>query len=207
MATNNLPAWARVKQLPLEMVAARDFNPGDTLYFSERAYPRVLWAKLSETTWSVLVQRDGRHERGTISIEPDVRYVIKRATPRAVGARDVVPLVPGTKEEDFFHDRPLRDIRVEGEHLEVGDVVYLDVRRRRAEILEIGPIVSTTFRGPSRQARLDFLDLKKIESYVFSGFNIAPPFVVVSGPKFEAARRDPSQVFWRPGVNRWHWKG
>lgn len=203
MSSASLPAWARVKQLPLEMVAARDFCPGDTVYFSERAYPRVLWTKLSNTSWSVLVERDNRHERGQISIEPGVYYVVKRAAPR----QSAQTPIPGTRIDDFFHDRPLADIRVEGEHLAVGDIVYLDVHRRRAEILEIGDVESTLYRGQMRKARLNFLDLKKIEAYIFSGFRIAPPFVVVAGPKFEAARRDPALVFWREGVNRWHWKG
>lgn len=199
----SLPAWARVKQLPLEMVTGGDLCPGDTLYFSERAYPRVLWTKLSDSSWSVLVERDGRHERGQISIEPGVSYVVKRAAPR----KSVYDPVPGTQIDDFFQDRPLRDIRVEGEHLAVGDIVYLDVNRKCAHILEIGDVVSTTFRGATRAAKIHLLASDQTVAHIFSGFHVAPPFVVVSGPKFEAARRDPSLVFWRSGVNRWHWKG
>jgi hypothetical protein len=203
VSANTLPPWARIKQLPLEMVAARDFRPGDTLYFSERAYPRVLWQKLSESSWSVLVQRDNRHERGQISIEPDSCYVVKRATPRKASEAPV----PGTCIDDFFLNRPLTSIRVEGEHLAVGDVVYLDVHRKKAEILEIGTVYTSLMRGIARDARLNFLDLDKIAPYTFSGFRIAPPFQVVAGPKFAAARQDTALIFWRTGVNRWHWKG
>lgn len=203
MSANTLPPWARVKHEPLMMVAGSDFQPGDTLYFSERAYPRILWTKLSESTWAVLVERDGRHERGQISIESQSYYVVKAATPRKAADAPV----PGTRIDDFFLNRPLTSIRVEGEHLAVGDVVYLDVNRKRAVILDIGDITFTTFRGSCRRARLQYLDLEKVEPYIFSGFHIAPPFIVVAGPKFAAARQNPALIFWREGVNRWHWKG
>ncbi len=206
---NSLPAWARVMQKPVEMVAGRDLNPGDTLYFSVRAYPRLLWTKLSASSWSVMEDHGSWHKRGQISVEPDSCYVVKRATPRleAIGARHSVPLSPAAPIDDFFVNRPLTSLHVEGEHLAVGDVVYLDVHRRRAEILDIGEEMLTAYRGACRHARLHFLDLKKIENYTFSGFRIAPPFVVVAGPKFAAARQDTNRIFWRTGVNRWHWKG
>ncbi|MEO8608925.1 MAG: hypothetical protein ABI690_13625 [Chloroflexota bacterium] len=206
MAQISLPAWARVMYKPLEMVAGADLRPNDTIYFSARAYPRILWKKLSDTSWSVLEWHGDYHKPGRISIEPGIYYVVKRAlAPAAVAAPPTTE--PETHVEDPFREHPLANIRVEGEYLAAGDIVYLDVHRRRAEILEIGAVESSLFRGEMRSARLHYLDLKKVEAYTFSGFRVAPPFTVIAGPKFEATRRDPSLVFWREGVNRWCWKG
>lgn len=203
METNPLPGWVRVKQdSRFMMVAGRDFQPGDTLYFNEKAYPRVLWKKLSESSWSVQEDHGGYYKNGRISIEPNSYYVVKPATPRTAKRT----AAPG-QTEDCFRDRPLRDIRVEGEDLTVGDVVYLDVNRKSALILEIGSVVSTTFRGATRAAKIHLLATDKTVAHIFSGFHVAPPFVVVAGPKFEAAHKNPALVFWREGVNRWHWKG
>lgn len=211
MMSNSLPPWARIKQLPLEMVAGRDFQPGDTLYFSERAYPRILWTKLSDTSWSVLVERDNTHQRGQISIEPDVCYVVKRATPRqtlsplSVHGEGAGGGVPGTRPENFFTDRPLTQIRCDGEYLEVGDVLYLDHLRGRAEILDIGNQVMSV-SGYIRRARLNYLTQGKVAPYVFTGFHLQM-FKLIAGPKFAAAQRDPARVAWMQGPNYWRWKG
>jgi hypothetical protein len=203
MSQTSLPPWARIKQLPLEMVAGHDFRPGDTLYFSERAYPRILWKKLSDSSWSVLVQRDDRHAlhaRGQISIDPDAHYVIKRATSHKPASGD------GFRLDNFFHNRPLTQIRTDGEYLEVGDVLYLDAVRKRAEILHIGGMKLTPDRGHVRPAKLDFLDLHKVADYTFGGFSLQL-FRLIAGPKFAAARRDPERIIWVQGPNYWHWKG
>lgn len=75
------PAWAYF--IPDSVfVPGYDLHSGDTLYLSNRAYPRVLWTQLSRESWSVLVQMPDRHFRSTISIEPQHYYVVKRATKR-----------------------------------------------------------------------------------------------------------------------------
>lgn len=63
-------------------VPGYDLHSGDTIYLSKRAYPRVLWTQLSQSSWSVLVQMPDRHFRSQISIDPQVYYVVKRATVR-----------------------------------------------------------------------------------------------------------------------------
>lgn len=75
------PPWAYLIKDTV-YVPGYDLHPGDTIFLSNRAYPRILWTQLSRTSWSVLVQQDGRHFRSTIAIEPDQFYVVKRATKR-----------------------------------------------------------------------------------------------------------------------------
>lgn len=75
------PVWAYLIRDSV-YVPGHDLHSGDTIYLSNRAYPRVLWTQLSQTSWSVLVQRDGRHFRSTIDIDPQQHYVVKRATKR-----------------------------------------------------------------------------------------------------------------------------
>lgn len=75
------PAWAYFMK-DTEYVPGDDLHSGDTIYLSKTAYPRVLWTQLSRTSWSVLVQQDGKHFNSTIAIEPQQYYVIKRATKR-----------------------------------------------------------------------------------------------------------------------------
>lgn len=206
---NSLPGWARVMQRPVEMVAGHDLQPGDTVYFSARAYPRLLWKKTSDRSWSVMEDR-GYQKPAHISIDPDAVYVAKRKTPAPPRpepeVQDDVLLQHDLHLVDFFLNRPLTSIHVEGEHLAVGDVVYLNVNQKRAEILEIG-VLRFNGRCNERAAKLHYLDLDKAEPYTFSGFRVVPPFMVVAGPKFAAARQDTSRIFWREGVRRWHWKG
>lgn len=73
------PAWAYLVKDSV-YVRGDDMNSGDTIYLSNVAYPRILWTKLSRTSWAVLVQKHSIHQRDQISIEPDTYYVIKRAT-------------------------------------------------------------------------------------------------------------------------------
>lgn len=75
------PAWAYFKKDTV-FVAGDDLHSGDTIYLSKNAYPRVLWTKLSRTSWSVLVQMPYAHVRDQISIDPAQHYVVKRATRR-----------------------------------------------------------------------------------------------------------------------------
>lgn len=75
------PAWAYFIADSV-FVPGDDLHPGDTLYLSNRAYPRVLWKQLSTTSWSVLVQMPDRHFGSQVSIEPQAYYVVKRATKR-----------------------------------------------------------------------------------------------------------------------------
>lgn len=196
-----LPPWAHIMHKALEMVAGKDFQPGDVIYFSARAYPRILWKKLSSTSWSVMEDHGVHHKPGRISINPDSYYVIKRALHPGPAQPADEPKPTGP-----FDEHPLNSMRVEGRDLEIGDVLYMDRIRGRAEIVHIGPLKMTA-RGEIREARLHFLDTKKVEPYIFSGFKIQPPFSAIAGPKFEAARQDPSRVFWREGVRRWEWKG
>lgn len=75
------PPWAYLLKDTV-YVPGSDLHGGDTIYLSNRAYPRILWTKLSRTSWSVLVQQHSIHKRDQIAIEPDQFYVVKRATKR-----------------------------------------------------------------------------------------------------------------------------
>lgn len=76
-----VPAWAYFIADSV-FVPADDLHPGDTIYLSKNAYPRVLWTQLSPSSWSVLVQKPYTHARGQVSIDPQAYYVVKRATRR-----------------------------------------------------------------------------------------------------------------------------
>lgn len=198
-----LPAWARVMSRAdeLEVSKGRDLKPGDIIIFSVNAYRRVLCKKLSDYAWSVTEQRPNNHKPGHITIHPDGEYVVKRAVQRQLAAAAPVA------GDDPFRTRPLNAIRVEGRDLEVGDVIYLDPVRKRAKILEIDPITFIAGRGDIRNARLEYLDANKVDKYTFGNFKIQPPFSVIAGPKFDAARSNPDLVVWNTGVSRWYWKG
>jgi hypothetical protein len=73
------PLWAYLIK-GSEFVPGYDLHPGDTIFLTNRAYPRVLWTQLSQSSWSVLVQQDGRHFRSAIDIDPQQHYVVKRKT-------------------------------------------------------------------------------------------------------------------------------
>lgn len=75
------PLWAHFVKDSV-FVPGYDLHSGDTLYLSNRAYPRVLWTQLARASWSVLVQMPDRHFGSQISIEPQAYYVVKRATKR-----------------------------------------------------------------------------------------------------------------------------
>lgn len=75
------PLWAHFVQDSV-YIPGDELSGGDTIWLSKNAYPRVLWTKLSRTSWSVLIKKHNIHERGQISIEPDQLYVVKRATKR-----------------------------------------------------------------------------------------------------------------------------
>lgn len=75
------PPWAYLIRDSV-FVPGYDLHPGDTVYLSNRAYPRVLWTQLSKSAWSVLVQKDGMHFRSTIDLDPQQHYVVKRKTLR-----------------------------------------------------------------------------------------------------------------------------
>lgn len=75
------PLWAHLIQ-DSEFVPGYDLHPGDTIFLTNRAYPRIMWTQLSRASWSVLVQQDGRHFRSAIDIDPQQHYVVKRATKR-----------------------------------------------------------------------------------------------------------------------------
>lgn len=72
------PAWAYLIKDAV-CVPGYDLRSGDTLYLSNRAYPRILWTQLSRASWSVLVQMPDRHFRSQVSIDPQAYYVVKRA--------------------------------------------------------------------------------------------------------------------------------
>lgn len=185
-ARPSVPAWAYLspKHQGCEMRRGDELESGDIVYFSLDAYPRVLWTKVTDDAWSVSVQKPNMHFKQQVTINPQTYYLTRRV---------------GTSE-------PIDRLRVDGYSLAAGDVVAMGLASApyRAVIEVIDDPTIHPQRGTIRRAAIRRTDTNEAMPFIFGGFSLRL-FDVASGPKLDAARKNPKLV--KASPTGWVWIG